>query len=233
MGQWDLYLVNAAGELRRLTSHAASDRYPNWDSSGTKIVFQSDRTGSPELHVYHLQTDSVSMLMSLNGAELFPAWSPDGRTIAFTRELDGEIDLYTVRSDGSKLSRLTTHPTRDVWPRWSPSGDRLAFFSRRDTAGVEDDIYVLHVARGDIERLTTAAGHDALPTWAPTGKCIAYVHLAADGSRHLRVLTVETGLSDKIETMRFSRLTEPSWDPTGRELAFAARLGERYDVYVV
>ncbi len=147
-GQWDLYVVNVAGELRRLTSHSASDRYPNWDPSGTKIVFQSDRTGSPELHIYDLHTDSVSMLVSLSGAELFPAWSPDSRTIVFTRDLNGEMDLYTVRADGSMLVRLTTHPTRDVWPRWSPQGEHLAFFSRRDTAGVEDDLYLFNVATG-------------------------------------------------------------------------------------
>lgn len=232
-GQWDLYAVNETGALRRLTSHDASDRYPSWDPSGTKIVFHSNRTGSPELHIYDLHTDSVSMLVSLSGAEVLPAWSPDSSTIAFTRDLDGELDLYSVRSDGSMLSRLTTHPARDVWPRWSPDGERLVFFSRRDTDGAEDDIYVLHLATGDIRRLTTARGPDFVPAWAPADQRIAYAHIAPDGTRQLRILTADNGASNAIDTGRFSRITEPSWDPTGRQIAFAARSGERYDIYIV
>jgi Tol biopolymer transport system component len=36
-----------------------------------------------------------------------------------------------------------------------------------------------------------------------------------------------------IDIARFDHVTEPSWDPTGRQLAFAAHSGEGYDIYVV
>ena len=108
------------------------------------IVFVSDRTGVPELHVMHGNGDVIQLISTLSGAKTDPVISPDGRKIVFTA---GDIDagsaspLWVVSSDGTGLTQLTTDGANDYRPSWSPDGSQIAFVSTRDGNA---EIYVMH-----------------------------------------------------------------------------------------
>ena len=113
------------------------------------IVFVSDRTGSPELHVMHGNGDVVQLLSTTAGPKSDPVISPDGRKIVFTV---GDISagsaspLWIVNSDGTGLKQLTTDGANDMRPTWSPDGAHIAFVSTRDGNA---EIYVMNADGAD------------------------------------------------------------------------------------
>jgi TolB protein len=120
-----------------------------------------------------------------------------------------------------------------VWPRWSPDGRRIAFFSRRDTGGRDDEIYILDRRSGDVVRLTVRSGHDFCPSWSPTGDRLVVVSIELDGSRSLRILK-DQGEEEARLGHGYYRVTEPSWSPDGRFIAYAGvrSEGQPYQVFL-
>ncbi len=218
-------------ELRRLTEQPGSDRYPAWDPGGRKLVFQSDRSGTPDLYILEVAIGAISQLMQLEGEEILPAWSPDGKQIAFSLLVEDQIDLFVVEANGTGVEQLTQNEFRDVWPRWSPSGDRLAFFSRRDTYGEDDELYLLDAATREITRITNSSGHDFCPVWSPDGRRLAAAKITPDGERSIRILDL-AGEPLYEFGVGFERMTEPDWSADGKRIAFAGRRNAAYDIFM-
>jgi Tol biopolymer transport system component len=100
----DIYTMNSDGsEVTRLTSDGAY-RYPlssrstapAWSPDGSRIAFQSTRSGNHEIWVMDADgSDPVNVSQS-PGADTEPAWSPDGGQITFTSNRAGEDDLWAI-----------------------------------------------------------------------------------------------------------------------------------------
>ena len=75
---------------------------PAWTPDG-RIVFVSDRSGSPQLWIMDANGSDASQLTHLAGVNGHPSVSANGKTIAFN--LDGS--LATVQLDGTGVHRLT------------------------------------------------------------------------------------------------------------------------------
>jgi TolB protein len=130
----DIYIVNAAGGLpQRLTTSPAIDTSPSFSPDGTKIVFESDRSGSQQLYVMNADGSNERRLSFGNGWYAAPAWSPDGEWIAFTRRGADGRRIGLIKADGTGERVLTTGPADDG-PSWAPSS-REILFQRTDTAG--------------------------------------------------------------------------------------------------
>ena len=101
----------------RLTE-SGKDASPDWSPDGTKIVFESYRSGSEEIWVMNANGSGETPLRSGSS----PAWSPDGTKIVF-RAPDGGtgLDIWVMNADGSGATNLTNTP--DVYefePAWQP-----------------------------------------------------------------------------------------------------------------
>jgi dipeptidyl aminopeptidase/acylaminoacyl peptidase len=87
-GRTDLWLVGVDGaDLRRLTSHEASDFNPRWSAGGEEIFFLSTRSGSSQVWRILLaggEAQQVSEL-ALDVGNLVV--SPDGKHLAFSLEV--------------------------------------------------------------------------------------------------------------------------------------------------
>jgi Tol biopolymer transport system component len=82
---FDVWISDVSRGLRtRLTSDAASDRYPVWSPDGTSIVFASNRKGKFDL--YRKTVDSVGeeQLLFANDQDKTPtSWSADGKWLLY------------------------------------------------------------------------------------------------------------------------------------------------------
>jgi len=103
-GRTDLWLVHVDGtNMRRLTSHPASDHDPCWTPDGRSIFFLSSRSGSSQ--VWRIPVDGGEALqvtdLSLDVANLIV--SPNGRQLAFTVEVFPDCD--SIEQTKSRLDQ--------------------------------------------------------------------------------------------------------------------------------
>ncbi len=170
----EIHLLDAAGNLQRLTYNTGSDEWPAWSPDGGRIAFASNLDGDMGIYLLDLATGQTRMLVNTPAYETQPAWSPDGRWIAFTRKesaADGG-DLWLVAPNGS-LRQLTA--TGDAGePAWSPDGRWLAFTRGIDTnndgrigQGDHADIWAISIDDGTLWPLVESAYHEWGASWAP------------------------------------------------------------------
>ena len=103
------------------------DLYPHLSPDGSRIVFQSNRSGNAQIWLMNRDGSEVMMLTDVpgEGAET-PAWSPDGRLIAYATYVGPDNnDVFVMKADGSEQTRVTSGPGNDGHPHWSADGQRI------------------------------------------------------------------------------------------------------------
>ena len=108
------------------------DMYPSVSADGTKLVFQSNRSGSNQIFIMNVEGGEIRQLGDFPlGAET-PVFSPDGQRIVFDVYVgENNNDVFTINADGSGLEQLTDSPGYDGHPHWSADGQRIVFNSDR------------------------------------------------------------------------------------------------------
>ena len=129
-----------------------------------------------------------------------PVWSPNGRRLAF----DAGASLALIAPSGAGLKVLSAVSDNDGQPAFSPSGTQLAFTAR---SGSRTDISVVGTDGTGARRITKDG---TSPDWSQRG-LIAFVrrgtvYSVKPGGKGLRKLTPGR---------------DPSWSPSGRQIAFA------------
>jgi len=136
-------LVTAGGPANQLCQPKLltqlRDAYPHLSPDGTRIVFQSNRTGNFEISTTKPDGSDVKQLTFHPAVDGTPKWSPNGEKIVFASERDGNSEIYVMNADGSGVTRLTNHPGDDSHPSWSPDGTRIIFNSARATPDLSVD----------------------------------------------------------------------------------------------
>ena len=220
------------------------DTYPQLSPDGTRIVFQSNRTGSEQIWLMNRDGTGVTQLTDLpgNGAET-PAWSRDGEHIAYAVYLgEGNNDVFIMKPDGSDSRQVTSGPGYDGHPHWSFDGARIVFNSDRDTPDHSapwnerwHDIWSVRVDGTDATKHTDCRSVCTYGSLSPDGKTVLY-----------RKVDIEPGLDWWLEAIpknsevyvagrdgsNARKLSShpafdgwPLWSPDGRWVIFASNRG--------
>jgi acylaminoacyl-peptidase len=81
----NLWVINFDGsDNRPLTTGNFSDKSPRWSDDGKRIVYVSDRSGTPQIYMRWMDTGQTAKLTNLQTPPLSISISPDGKHIAFT-----------------------------------------------------------------------------------------------------------------------------------------------------
>jgi eukaryotic-like serine/threonine-protein kinase len=119
----------------KLIGSTRRDGGAQYSPDGKKIVFASDRSGSPEIWMCDRDGLNPVQLTDFNGPLTGAAqWSPDGRNIAFDSRPQGNPDIYVIAAEGGSPRRLTAEPSIDILPSWSKDGRWIYFTSNRSGA---------------------------------------------------------------------------------------------------
>lgn len=189
----ELYLLDKAGEITRLTNNSLHENNPALSRDGKKVAFNAGEAGNQltwEIYVLDLDTKQETRLTHNNVIDAHPDWSPDSSKIVFGSFRDdqekpaGAADIYVMNADGTNLKQLTDTPWEDNDPEWSPDGTKIVFKSTRDTqTSAREEIYVMNSDGSGVKRLTQTTGwqsdHD--PSWSPDSDKIVFIRF--EGSK--------------------------------------------------
>jgi Tol biopolymer transport system component len=130
----DIWRYRVGGAAEPLIASSLTERNPQFSPDGSKIAFESDRSGEAE-EIWEAQADGskpVQMTNKLGRYQGSPRWSPDGRWIAFhSQGWDGQWDVYVIDASGGKPRRITPKPSANSVPSWSRDGKWIYFCSDR------------------------------------------------------------------------------------------------------
>ena len=189
----------------------ANDYNPSVSPDGTKLVFVSDRDGTPQLYLTTSNGSGFPQRLNMDGClTQVPTWSPDGRTLFWEQQCSGgkyaimRGDLQYSEDSASWASAalinvraLTDQGADNRYPRVSPDGKRIAFTSYRDGNA---EIYLMSAdgpstgsgGAGAVTRLTNSAGDDEAASWSSNGGQLAFAS-NRDGDYDVFVMNADGG----------------------------------------
>lgn len=181
-GKWDIVRLDlkaaAAGDgTGQILSSNEQDSSPQFSPDGTRIAFQSWRSGTQEIWICAADGSDPLQLTSFGGALTgSPRWSPDGRQIAFDSRPDGRAHIFVISPDGGTPHALTSGQDNDIVPSWSPDGKWIYFASNRSGSW---QIWTIPAAGGAPRQITRQGGMIAQPS--TDGKWVYYTKNAQPG----------------------------------------------------
>jgi dipeptidyl aminopeptidase/acylaminoacyl peptidase len=167
----NIWLAKTDGtQSRALTTGSFVETSPRWSPDGTRLLYLSNKSGRPQLHLHTLSSGAEQSLTSGAQAPSAPVWSADGTQLAF---------LSLVPSAPLVIGSPLTPPAGATWAPPPKVTDRLTF--RFDGVGELPRAYMhafvlpasggtpRQVTRGEFDHGGTnfAAGTLA---WTPDGR---------------------------------------------------------------
>jgi Tol biopolymer transport system component len=166
----DAWVVDVdGGGLTRLTTALGPDRFAAGSPDGTKIVFQSSRTGIAQVWVMNADGSGQRQLtFDAVPKDQVPDWSPDGSQIAFvtqTHAVGG--DIWLMDAEGGNPHPITSGADK-LGTAWSPDGTQIATVDW-PTRTVE----IMNADGSDV-RAVQPGGIQFVPGWQPRGTGTAH-----------------------------------------------------------
>ena len=213
--------------------------YPHPSPDGSRVVFQSDRTGRWEIFVAGVGGTGLRQLTDRPGDNVTPKWSPDGTRIVFAASPEGQSDVFVMSADGSAVRRLTDHPGDDSHPQWFPDGSRIVFNSSRTTPDPAADwarqwheVFSMAPDGGDLRQHTRCRSVCTYPAVSPDGRRLAFRKVVdgpglqwdlTPGERNSEVFVAALDGSDERNLSRNGAFDGwPAWRPDGAAVVFAS-----------
>jgi tricorn protease len=210
-------------KTRKVTNHTDYDVL--WPSgSGDELVYEAGgyvyrldaRSGKEErvpIKVYGDFPDTVPYFRNVkDNIETFSI-SPSGVRALF----GARGDVFTAPAKEGEVRNLTdTQGVRELAPAWSPDGRWVAYLS--DRSG-EYEIYVRPSdGAGEERRVTTDGDTWRYPAvWSPDSRLLVY----GDKRQRLRYVDVATGKTVDVDHSNSSDITNYSWAPDSRWIAYS------------
>ena len=226
-----IWLVSAEGGApKRITSSAHLNQSPAWWPDGHRLLFISNRDGTPDLYSVALTAASdpagppTRLTVGLNPLSF--SLSADGSRLSYAKPVvDGDIWILPLSgadgSEGSAPLRLA-QATRLLSKRQvietlslSPDGRWLAYDSNR---GGNQDIYKVSVDGGEPIQLTRDPADDFAPEWSPDGREIVFYSFR-NGNRDLFVTDADGRELEQVTTSDGSHAF-PHWSPDGLSIVY-------------
>ena len=223
------------------------------------ILLAANRDGLVNLYAMDVNGNNVRQLTDGGMVEL--VWSPDGTQAVFSADpMQQGLDIYWMGGDGSVVRNLTQDGASNRYPTWSLDGTQIAFWSIRDAPDVIEEplldqnfgyTYVMNADGSELHRVVPL--HDRPIEWFNSSEYpqgwthdgriifISSRDNTADNALDMRLYSIHPDGSDLTD------LTPLHWNvpetrrivfyaalsPDGTQIAFTAKYGEAFDLYVM
>jgi Tol biopolymer transport system component/DNA-binding winged helix-turn-helix (wHTH) protein len=157
---WQLTLkdrTHGQGKASMMIAAQGNGTHPQFSPNGTKIAFESDRSGYPEIWVCNRDGSDPAQITSMRGLAGTPRWSPDGRSLAFDFRPKDHSEIYVVEVPGGAPRQMTTVPgANNVVPSWSRDGQWIYFASKG--GGKDFQVWKVSIRGGPALQVTKNGG---------------------------------------------------------------------------
>ena len=233
----NLWIINFNGSNNRpLTTGNYNDSSPRWSPDGSRLIFTSNREGSPQIYTRWMDSGQVAKLTNLQHAPTGISWSPDGKQIAFTSFVPGK---------SPNLIKMPAAPKGAKWAEPAREIDKLVYrFNRQGyLQNGYSHVFVMSAEGGTARQITSGDfHHGGAPfrtggpaQWSADGKSIIIsANRRADADlepldTEVYEFSIEDG-SVKALTSRKGPDDGAAVSPDGRYIAYTG-FDDRYQGY--
>ena len=153
----------------KLISSTRMESGPQFSPDGSKIAFESTRSGAYEVWMCRSDGSDLTQLTHFNSLTGTPRWSPDGRYIAFDSTAPGNADIFVIDPLGGVPRNHTSEPSQEVVPSWSRDGHWIYFASDRTGSW---QVWKMPSTGGPAAQVTHQGGFATLES--PDGRFLYY-----------------------------------------------------------
>jgi len=229
----DVWLLDAAGEHRRLTDFGGEDLEPCWSADGRRVYYLSEEGGT--LNVWERGIEGDSRRLSRHAMHPVRSLSVS-RNDLLCYTWDGGIWLLEPGGEPRRLDlrvpvdRLADHPRTLVLVGdadevvLSPDGWEAAFVAR-------GEVFVCSVEHGTTRRITDTPEQERSVGFSPDGRSLVYAgerggswklfrsDLALEHEQHFYS---SSSVREEVLLEGAEDYFQPRFSPDGREVAFLA-----------
>ena len=164
-GNTDIYIMDLRSRsTNRLTTNPAIDTAATFAPKGDRLVFESDRGGTPQIYTMKADGSDVKRISFGKGRYSNPVWSPRGDKIAFVRQLSGKFAIGVMDEDGKNM-RILSESWSEEAPTWSPNG-RVVLFHRTARGSGNSQLWAVDLTGQNLRKINTG-GNASDPAWSP------------------------------------------------------------------
>jgi Tol biopolymer transport system component len=177
-GSYGLFNLDlASGQVTQLLDTHGDDHSPAWSPDGRKLVFITDRSGTPNICLYDLADSSITQLTDVLGGVSSLSWSRENDRLVFSAFNRGGFDVFAVKeplSIDAVVARLR---------RQSPQAVLSLATAAREAERDSSSPRPTHGALAGAWPETLTTGTDTLRTVHPTDEGPVTMGGHADSSR--------------------------------------------------
>lgn len=232
-GNQEIYNMDDAGHISRLTNNPAVDMQPAWSPNMQEVAFTTNRDGQNEIYLMNADGTNQVNLTNNSADDQYPAWSVDGQWIAFSSDRDGNNEIYILRVSDLELHNLTNNPANDTQPNWvrsstfDPTGESIVFTSNHDG---NSEIYRMKTDGTDQLNLTQNPANDTQAKGSPDGSLIVFA-TDRDGNQEIYSMRIDGAIPTNI-TNNPAGDFGPCWAPNQAWVAFTSERDGNREVYI-
>ena len=184
--------LSGATAARRLT-FGGKNRFPVWSTDGRRIVFQSDREGTPSLYMMTADGNGTPERLTSAAAgetHIPDAWMPGQERLLFSVEKDGKRSQWTLAVADHTMNRFDALET--VMSRGaaiSPDGKWLAYTGSLAIGGQTEGVFVQPVPATGATYQISERKQGQMPVWSRDGREVIFI----PGGGLLAAVRIEPG----------------------------------------
>jgi TolB protein len=162
-GNPDLYVMDLPTKrVTRLTNTPrAVEGSPSWSPDGSRIVYVSDTTGTPQLYLISRNGGSPERLTHRGSQNVSPDWGANG-LIAYQSLVGGKFQIAVIDPAVKQERTITPFDASYEDPSWAPDGRHLA---AARSINYKYSVYLLDSMGGEPVALTRS-GEWTAPAWS-------------------------------------------------------------------
>ena len=235
----DLWVVPAnGGEAHLLVSGPSEESRPLYSPDGTRIAFQSTRTGANDIYVLTIATGALERITYSDAGITLDAWSHDGQWLYFTSSVNdvaGQGDIFRVRATGGTPLEVSAERYMNEFESTPlPDGKSIVLVAkgisssqwwRKGHAHIDEtELWLKPIDSAAYKLLVPADAKHAWPMAAPDGKSL-YVMSDKSGAENIDQVDLATGAAKALTSFKSGRCLWPTLSFDGKYIVFERSFG--------